>query len=113
MRNPYGVSVTVLLETEDRHGDDTLTVDTTIGDDGVLADCAWAPATSSETEDGRSQVIRGRTLYPPPDSGITPHHRIRFPDNSVWRVVGDVGEWRSPFTGRAPGDEVHLERVTG
>ncbi len=103
----HGVTVTLLLETTDRHGDDTLT------EVGTLTGCAWAPTTSTEDDNGRQQVIRGRTLYAPPSSGLTPQHRVRFPDNSVWRVDGEIGSWSSPFSGWAPGDEVHLERVTG
>lgn len=101
------VTVTLLLETEDRFGDDTLT------EDGTIPGCIWAPTRTDEDENGRSQVIRGRTLYPPAGAMIKPEHRVRFPDQSVWRVVGDLGEWQSPFTGWAPGNEVQLERVTG
>lgn len=107
MRFHYGITVTLLLQVEDRFGDETTT------EVGTITDCGWAPRTSTEDEDGRSQVIRGRVLYAPAGSGITAQHRVRFPDGSVWRVEGDIGPWRSPFTGWAPGDEVQLERVTG
>lgn len=102
-----GITVAVLVEATDRHGDDTLT------EVGTVGPCGWAPGDSTESEDGRDQVVTRRTLYTPPNSGITDQHRVRFPDGSLWRVDGDPGQWRSPFDGWVPGDEIRLERVRG
>lgn len=112
MRLPHGITITLLRETRDRVGDVTLTEDRTI------PGCGWSPAVQGETDNtevggARTQTITGRTLYLPPDAGITATHRVRFPDGSVWEVVGEIGPWRSPLTGWAPGDQAELRRVTG
>lgn len=115
MRFPYGETVTVLREVRNRVGDVTLVEDFTV------SDCVWSPSAQGETNDVSNaerggvgtQTITGRTLYLPPGSGVTAVHRVRFVDGSVWEVVGEVGPWRSPWTGWAPGDQVDLRRVRG
>jgi hypothetical protein len=111
---PYGQPITLLAETRDRVGDVTLT------EDGTVAGCAWAPRTTSSSVHGsteeqrrRMQVTTGLTLFAPSGSGITASHRVRLPDGSVWSVIGDPGDWRSPYSGWAPGQQVELERVKG
>lgn len=101
------VTVTKLVETTDRFGD------ASTASDGAVAGCFWWPTTTTEAEDGQSQVITSRDLAAPTGHGITSHHRLRFPDASVWRVVGDPEPWQSPMSGWAPGDVIHLEQVRG
>lgn len=112
MRFAHGITVTLLRETRDRLGDVTLV------EDFSVPGCGWSPAVADKTDSteiggARTQTITGRTLRLPPDTGITATHRVRFPDGSVWEVDGEVGPWRSPLTGWAPGDQAKLRRVRG
>lgn len=101
------VTVTVLRETEDVHGDVTLT---TVG---TVTGCIWWPLASTEDEDGRHQVLTRRGLVAPAGHGITATHRVRFPGSSTtWTVAGDPKPWRSPW-GWSPGEELALESVRG
>ena len=109
---PYGITITLLREQRDRTGD------TTLVEDRVIEDCGWSPAVQGETDNAefgtrRVQTVTGRTLYLPPDSGLLATHRVRFPDNTLWEVVGEIGMWQSPLTGWYPGDQAELRRVTG
>jgi hypothetical protein len=107
---PHGITVTLLREDRDRFGDVTLV------EDGAIAGCAWAPRTrtaDTEETDRSAQVSSGRTLWCPPGAPVTAHHRVRFPDGTVWQVRGEPDDWRSPYTGWNPGLQMELERVTG
>ncbi len=103
----FGQSVTVWDEVTDKFGD------TTVTGERAVAGCAVAPRTSTEDNTGRVQIITGLTLYVPPGAALTATSRVRLPDGTAWRVVGDPGRWRSPLTGWYPGDQVELERVRG
>lgn len=105
---PHGVTVTVR-----RPGGTDHNGDPTPGTEHTIAGCAVAPRTSSENTDLRDTVIRGYTLYAPYAADIQPTDQIELPDETVWQVDGDVGRWASPYTGRRPGLEVALTRVTG
>jgi len=107
-----GETVTVWREVRNEFGDDVV-----VTEERTLSGCAVAPrsvpGSSPETDGARNIVVAGRTLYAPPHSGLTAHHQVRLRDGSVWRVEGEVGAWRSPFSGWYPGDQAELERVTG
>ena len=107
MSFPYGETVTVWREITDRFGD------VTVIEERQVERCGAAWHMSTEDNAGRVRVITGLTLYSPAGSGITATSRVRLADGTVWRVTGDPGRWRSPLTGRYPGDTVELERVTG
>lgn len=88
---------------------------------GTIEGCAWAPRFSDENNDSRTSVIVGLTLYGPfgadlrfDDRVVLPHVLAEPADvkRRTYRVIGDIGNWRSPFTGWAPGFEAALERVT-
>jgi hypothetical protein len=105
-------TVTLLLEVRDRLGN------TTLVEDRQVPDCGWSPAVqgvtdTAESGTGRTQTITGRTLYPPPNSGIRAVHRVRFEDGTVWEVIGDISPWKSFLTGWYPGDQCELRRVRG
>lgn len=113
---PFGTTITVqerVAAPVDRYGEVTYTwVSRTI--DG----CAVAPRSSSRgaggelSDGGRQGVIVGLTVYAPPDSAIDAHARVEI-DGELFEVDGEVGRWRSPLTGWAPGDEINLKRVEG
>lgn len=85
-----------------------------------LAGCMFSPRGSDEGRGAAgfgvaspNTVITGLTLYAPAESGIRPVDVIVRADGTRWQVVGEPGEWRSPFTGWLPGDQVALTRVVG
>lgn len=72
-----------------------------------------APRVSSEfNEPGRTAVIVGLTVFFPGGTDVLSTDRFRV-RGTVYEVVGEAGDWRSPFTGRRPGIEVALKRVMG
>jgi hypothetical protein len=80
--------------------------------------CATAPRYSTEVNDGRSAVITGLHLYGPYGADLRATDRVVLPGTEprkqrTWRVVGDVGSYRSPWNNWMPGFEAALERVTG
>lgn len=107
----YGVTITLLTEARNN-----TTGVTTLVDDRTLSGCVLSPVTesavSSTVDDTGATVTTRRTLFPPAGSGIGAGRRMRLEDGSVWQAVSDAGEWRSPFTGWAPGDQVELKRVS-
>jgi len=71
----------------------------------------FAPRRGDENApDGGPGVIVGLTGYGPPDADVLPTDRVEV-RGQVYEVVGEVGVWRSPFTGWEPGVEVALRRV--
>lgn len=75
--------------------------------------CGVAPRTSDEeTEQGRQGVIVGIAVYAPPGTDVSPHDRVEV-RGEVFEVVGEVADWRSPFTGWTPGIVVNLSRMEG
>lgn len=78
-----------------------------------VSGCGVAPRTSDEeTETGRQGVIVGITVYVPAGTDISAHDRMEV-RGEVYEVAGEVADWRSPFTGWAPGLVVNLRRVEG
>ena len=75
--------------------------------------CAVAPRTSTEpVEVGRQSVITGLTVYMPSWVTLSPYDRL-IVRGVTYRVEGEPGEWRSPFSGWEPGIEVAVTRVEG
>ena len=71
------------------------------------------PGSSNEpTEVGRNAVITQPEVYAPTDADILAGDRLRI-RGLVFDVEGDPADWRSPFTGWAPGLVVKLKRVEG
>jgi hypothetical protein len=70
------------------------------------------PRYSSERDQGESTVIVGKTLLVPPLPGYDalPTDRFRVA-GVVYEVDGEVGVWRSPFSGTFFGTEVPVKRV--
>lgn len=116
MHFPHGVTLTIRTgstSAPDRYGDSTATSPT----DTAWGPCAVAPRSSTERADERSPaVITALTIYGP-QPGPSSAALIVFPSGHTyegeWLVDGIPGEWKSPFTGWAPGVEVAVRRASG
>lgn len=76
--------------------------------------CALAPRYSTESNDNRTSVIIGFSLFGPSQEGdrrIFAGDEIETPDGIKYRVVGEAADWENPLTGWKPGFEAALERV--
>lgn len=112
----HGQTVEVERGARNDYGDNTYVVV------GTIEGCAWAPRTSSEDNQSRTTVIVGLTLYGPYGADLRSDDRVVLPQDPMlpaadreqrtYRVVGEIGNWRSPFTGWTPGFEAALERVS-
>ena len=112
MMFPHGETVTVLRRVVggvDRYGNPTDT-----WAEGVdVALCGVAPRSSDEpAETGRAAVITGLTVYMPTGTQIAPADRLVV-RGVTYEVVGEPGDWRSPFSGWRAGVEVAVTRVEG
>jgi len=110
---PYGETVTILERVQtgvDRYGKPVYEWP----EPGVeVAGCAVAPRMSEEpAEVNRNRVITGLTVYLPPGTQITPHDRLVV-RGVTYEVVGEPGDWRSPYSGVARGIEVAIQRIEG
>ncbi len=111
MTYPTGETITVTSRTaagEDAYGNQTYTTTSRTIDRVPVAQ-----RTSSDlTENGRDGQSVGLTIYPPHDSGIVASDVIGVYGED-YRIVGDPGAWRSPWSGWAPGLAIDLERAEG
>lgn len=108
---PFGITVEVERGTRNEHGDVNYAVTHSI------EGCADAPRASTEVNENRTTVIVGKTLYGPYGADLRFDDRVVLPGTAprkerTWRVIGEIGNWRNPFTGWTPGFEVALERVS-
>lgn len=107
MEFPHGVMVTVRSTTTTDDGLGNTTTETT---ESSWGPCAVAPRSAVESADPRvAPVVVGLTVYGPAvelDSDDT-----LVINGVVYEVDGLPAEWRSPFTGWAPGVEVPVKRV--
>lgn len=79
----------------------------------VVEGCAVAPRAEDElTQNGRTGVVRGLNVYMPYGSAVTALDLIQVA-GATYRVEGQPGFWRNPYTGRRPGVVVALTRVEG
>jgi hypothetical protein len=102
-----GMTVTVIRQAKDRHGDPVAAAEHTVDW------CAFAPAGSVEFTDNRDTVVTDSQLYAPAGSDITATDKVRLPDTTVWHVNGDPAPWINPWTGERLGIVVTLTKVTG
>lgn len=111
MRFAFGETWTVLRATDgglDRNGNPLPGVDAEIPVEG----CAFIPGNSLElTEPGRTTVTTNPRLLMPTGSDVRASDRLRSPAGEVFEVEGAPSNWRSPFSGWAPGAEVELKAV--
>lgn len=107
----HGETVTVVPGSigSDNNGDPI--PDTRTG--GAIAGCGIAPRYSTEpTERGRQGVIVGLTVYAPAGSDILSTDSLTV-RGGTYVVDGEPAQWRSPFTGWAPGIEVAVRKAVG
>lgn len=112
---PRGETVTVLrgVPIEDPYSAAETVLDWTVPGETPVPGCAVAPRESVEPEQvGRSSVIVGLTVFMPAGTAVTAADRLRI-RGQVHEIVGEPGDWRSPFTGRAHGIEVATRQVSG
>lgn len=96
-------------------GVDAYGADVTVETDTVVEGVAVAMQDVSEPAgDGVFRVVRKAALYfdPPLVPGQTDEFTVRGERYAVESGTG-LALWRNPFTGRQPGSEVHVKRVTG
>jgi hypothetical protein len=106
---PYGIRVEVLAYEENLDGD--LSNERVVG---VIEGGAFAPGSSTEDTDRKSQTVTYAKLYAPPGSpAVTAKNKLRFPGSVVWEIDGEPLPWASPLTGWAPGAEINIKRVKG
>lgn len=107
MMFPFGITVTVQRQTEDKFGNWT-----TVSTHPVVG-CGIDYTGSSELTVQQETVTRQATLYAPPGADIVSTDFVLFPDGSRWSVVGHVADFTNPLNGWNPGMTVQLQRVTG
>lgn len=113
MTFPHGETVTRVRATPggyDQYGDPLPGTASEVDIPG----CAFAPRShrfdSEQTEPGRRAVTEHITLYAPAGTDIQPADLIAARGNT-YRVDGETGDWRSPFTSANRGIEVALIRI--
>jgi hypothetical protein len=76
-----------------------------------VPDCNMQPVSSTEANDGRTQVITRWRLAGPPGMGLTATSRVKW-RGMVYEVDGDAGEHES-FGGLLDHTEAFLKVVSG
>lgn len=109
----YGETVTVQAHlvdaSEDSHGNPVETFAPPV----EVGDCGFDPGGSVETlGPGREVVVSRPRVFLPPDTVITARSLLTI-RGLLYRVDGDPGDWRNPFTGWNPGIVATLERAAG
>ena len=107
-----GESVTVLraTATTDAHGNTVR--DWADADETVVAGVAVNPREVNAENAGREASEDLFVLYMPAGVDLTATDRVEV-RGDVYAVDGTPKVWRSPFTARRPGVEVHIRRVVG
>lgn len=114
MKFGAGVTVTRLRAGRVDDGYDGTRPDWTTASSKQIEGCGLAPRVGDEfAQRGREGAEVLWTLYAPHGADITYHDRIRTPDDGVFNVEGDPGEWSHPMTGWDAGTAVALSRVEG
>lgn len=78
----------------------------------VTVSGAFAPAIGYETTNSQDQVVTQPTAYLPAGMVVTSLSKLTIRGQD-YEVDGDPQDWRSPFTGWAPGIVVPLKRTSG
>ena len=113
MRFPHGFTLHVKRpSTTDRFG---VTIPGTEHD---IADCAGAPAGSTETMNGQITVLTQHTVYGPYDADVHSQDVAVIPAGQPipageYRVDGQPQRWKHPRTGWEAGCVIRLENLEG
>src|ERR1700704_28286 len=102
---PYGITVTIQRQTEDKFGNWVTSGSHTVGP------CGIDYTNSTELTSNQDTVSRVAVLYCPPGANIVSTDRVLLPDGSQWSVVGHTADFANPMTGWNPGLTVRLEAV--
>lgn len=82
-------------------------------DDGTdIPNCPVWPRGSTEQLQHRDTVTTNLTTVVPASTPVSALDRFEV-RGDLYEVDGTPSDWRSPFTGRRPGLEVQLNRITG
>jgi hypothetical protein len=106
-------TVTINHRVIDRNGDYQIT------DSYQLPGCAVSAVgrsggQTSESESSERDTVRASTiLFAPSGSDIRVNDTVTLEDGTVWHVYGLPTDFTSPFTGWAPGMQVHLRFYEG
>lgn len=110
MRNGEQVTVLTATTTADRHGNVVRVW--TDPESSTVCKAGVAPVSSSEDNDGRTEVASQLDVYLPADVIVDPFDRMVI-RSETWEVVGDPAVWRSPLSGWRPGSVVRVRKVDG
>jgi hypothetical protein len=78
-----------------------------------LEGVAIAPSSSTDTRSvDRTTTETRMSLYAGPGVDVLPEDRIRA-RSGLWRVEGEVADWRNALTGWNPGVEFQITKVSG
>lgn len=109
----YGRGETVTHFVRSVTGRDSRGNDLVVFDAGTdIPGCPVWPRGSTEQLQHRDTVTTGLTTVVPPDTPVTALDRFQV-RGDLYEVDGTPSDWRHPVTGRRPGLEVQLTRVTG
>lgn len=112
---PFGETVTRLRSTPtfDAYADAPAGVSWRTPDELEIPGCAFNPGTSTEpVQDARNAVITRPEVYAPAGSDVLPGDRLVV-RGVTYEVDGRPADYRSPFTGWAPGLVILLKDVEG
>lgn len=104
----HSITVTVRRPSKDRYGDETMS------DPWTIEGCAVAPASSASVVDdpGRLGDTTTWTLFAPAGSDLQANDVVTI-SGEDWKVQGNPGDWRSPFSGWEPGMVAEIARGQG
>lgn len=106
MALPFSVSLTIVRKSVDRYGDTT--ANSTHNIDG----CVVWPVSTTEVGGNQDVVTWQYIAIVPVDSDVLATDDVLYLGDS-YSIVGHPTSWRSVFTGKQPGIELHLTAVTG
>lgn len=79
----------------------------------TLVDPIFAPASSTDINDrGRNGATVDASLFLPYGADLLNTDQVEI-DSVLYDVVGEIAQWKNPFTGWNAGSEVALKRAHG
>lgn len=114
-RHPYGETVIRLrgVPVTDPYSNEETTLDWSTPSELPIDFVAVAPGTPVEPIlNARDSVISDFDLYFDPGADITAADRVTV-RGLEYLVIGNLADWRNPFTGENPGLVLQVKRVDG
>ena len=112
---PHGETVTRLRGTAvvDPYSGEPTSTDWSAPDSLAIPGCGFNPGGSSEpVEAGRTSVVTSPEVYAPTGADVLAGDRLVV-RGLTFEVDGRPKDWRSPFSGWAPGVAISLKLVEG